>query len=380
MPAVSLGIVSAENSRRREAAAAAQRAAAAAPPPLTSEEARQQSQAEGLTLLRVAQNKTGYFGVSLLSQPGKLKPFQAQLKRGGKVVYLGHFATAEEAALCVARSPEGQVAARRAASAESRGELPAVPSGAIPREKGTAGASSTSGEAAGEQRQRMEAALQAARPRPASPREEVQRLAVQEQRQLEAREELALQAVRAHVTARKPPPPPGPPPPPPQSSSSVIQCCTVTRRDNHVQFPGVQVHAYTCKFPGCGREFSARDAVRKHCRNRHLEWLRSIDRGPWADNAATLSSDELTSEVSQEKRGEILITSNSGYWAPPSATFPAMAPGAEPVVKVEALLLLLENDDDLDLDECIGRHGPNSARLVNEEEGPGDQPKRQRKK
>ena len=167
----------------------------AAPPPLTSEEARQQAQAEGLTLLRVAQNKTGYFGVSLLSQPGKLKPFQAQLKRGGKVVYLGHFATAEEAALCVARSPEGQVAARRAASAESRGALPAVPSGAIPRETGMT---------------------------------------------------------------------------------------------------------------------------------------------------------------------------------------PAMAPGAEPVVKFEALLLLL--DDDLDLDECIGRRGQNSARLVNEEEGSGDRSKRQRKK
>eukprot|EP00964_Phaeocystis_antarctica_P031374 scaffold17759_cov67-Phaeocystis_antarctica.AAC.1 len=44
-----------------------------------------------------------------------------------------------------------------------------------------------------------------------------------------------------------------------------------------------------------------------------------------------------------------------------------MAPGAEPVVKVEALLLLL--DDDLDLDECIGRHGRDDARLVNEEEG-----------
>ena len=59
-------------------------------------------------------------------------------------------------------------------------------------------------------------------------------------------------------------------------------------------------------------------------------------------------------------------------------TTPAMAPGAEPVVKVEALLLLL--DDDLDLDECIGRHGRDNARLVNEEEGSDDRPKRQRKK
>ena len=60
-------------------------------------------------------------------------------------------------------------------------------------------------------------------------------------------------------------------------------------------------------------------------------------------------------------------------------TTPAMAPGAEPVVKVEALLLLL--DDDLDLDECIGQHGRDNARLINEEEGSDDRPpKRQRKK
>ena len=48
-------------------AVAAERAAAA--PPLTSEEARQQAQAEKLTLL-VAENRTGYFGV-YLSQSGR---------------------------------------------------------------------------------------------------------------------------------------------------------------------------------------------------------------------------------------------------------------------------------------------------------------------
>ena len=81
-----------------------ERAAAAAP--LTSEEARQQAEAEKLTLL-VAENRTGYFGVSL--QPGKPKPYQVQVRRGGKKVSLGMFATAEEAALCVARSPERQL-------------------------------------------------------------------------------------------------------------------------------------------------------------------------------------------------------------------------------------------------------------------------------
>ena len=84
---------------------AAARAAAAAVAPLTSEEARQQAQAEGLTLC-VAGNKTGYLGVRL-SKPGQPKPFQVRVRRGGQQVSLGFFATAEEAALCVARSPEG---------------------------------------------------------------------------------------------------------------------------------------------------------------------------------------------------------------------------------------------------------------------------------
>ena len=86
--------------------------------------------------LLVADNTTGYIGVRI-ANPGRLKPFRAEVKRDGKMVSLGSFATAEEAALCVARSPEGQAAAGRAA-AESQGTLPAVPSGAFPREKGTA--------------------------------------------------------------------------------------------------------------------------------------------------------------------------------------------------------------------------------------------------
>ena len=98
---------------RGQAAAAAERAAAT--PPLTSEEAQQQAQAEGLTLLK-AENKAGYFGVRL-NKPGQPKPYQAQVWRGGTTVSLGCFATAEEAALCVARSPEGKEAAQRAAAA-----------------------------------------------------------------------------------------------------------------------------------------------------------------------------------------------------------------------------------------------------------------------
>jgi hypothetical protein len=114
-------------------AVAAERASAAAP--LTSEEVRQQAQAEKLTLL-AAKNTTGYFGV-YLDNPSKPKPYLARVTRGGKMVYLGSFATAAEAALCVARSPEGRAAAARAAAAEGQGAPPAVSSGASLKEEGT---------------------------------------------------------------------------------------------------------------------------------------------------------------------------------------------------------------------------------------------------
>ena len=78
--------------------------------PLTSEEARQQARAEGLTLLVTNSkynSKTGYFGVSQKG-PERAKPFHAQVTRDGRTTTLGSFSTAEEAALCIARSPEGQ--------------------------------------------------------------------------------------------------------------------------------------------------------------------------------------------------------------------------------------------------------------------------------
>ena len=94
-----------------------------------------QAEAEGLTLL-VAENKVGYYGVTL-AHPGRPKPYQAQVWSGGKQVSLGRFATAEEAALCVARSPEGQAATKRAAaSEEGQGRATAMPSGAVLKEEG----------------------------------------------------------------------------------------------------------------------------------------------------------------------------------------------------------------------------------------------------
>ena len=76
---------------------------------------RARAEAEGLTL-RVADNKAGYFGVTHKKHV-RTKPYEAQVNRGGKTVSLGTFATAEEAALCIARSPDARAAAKRAAAA-----------------------------------------------------------------------------------------------------------------------------------------------------------------------------------------------------------------------------------------------------------------------
>ena len=83
---------------------------------MTREQALQQAQAEGITL-RKADNRSasGYANVSV--KPGRSKPFQAKVKRSGAMVHLGSFATAEQAALSVARSSEGQEAVGRAATA-----------------------------------------------------------------------------------------------------------------------------------------------------------------------------------------------------------------------------------------------------------------------
>jgi len=75
-----------------------------------------QANAEGLTLVRAESNSTGYKGVTWNKRP-EATPYQAQVRRGGKNVHLGYFTTAEEAALCYARSPEAQAAVAAAAAA-----------------------------------------------------------------------------------------------------------------------------------------------------------------------------------------------------------------------------------------------------------------------
>ena len=35
--------------------------------------------------------------------------------------------------------------------------------------------------------------------------------------------------------------------------------------------------AFRCRFPGCEKTYASRDAVRKHGRINHLQWLRSCE-------------------------------------------------------------------------------------------------------
>ena len=231
---------------------------------MSSEEARQQAQAEGLTLL-VSENKTGFSCVSL--QPGRSKPYLAQVRRGGKQRALGMFPTAEEAALCIARSPEGQaVAAERAAAA------PPMTSE-------------------------------------------------------EARQQAQAEGLRLRVA------------------------------DNSMGYFGVA--------------------------HRPASKLKPYEAGVWrgGKNASLgyfATAEEAALCVARSPEGR--AAAGRAAAAGSQGVTPAMAPpGAEPVVKVEALLQLL--DDDLDLDECIGRHGRDDALLVNEEDDSEVvRPKRQRMK
>jgi len=96
-------------------------AAAAPPPPLTAEEALRQAEAEGLTLLKSDSSSTGFKCVAVDSR-NKINPYLARVTRGGKFVHLGYFATAEEAALCYARTPEAQAAAAALALSDMTAE------------------------------------------------------------------------------------------------------------------------------------------------------------------------------------------------------------------------------------------------------------------
>ena len=52
-----------------------------------------------------------------------------------------------------------------------------------------------------------------------------------------------------------------------------------SRQGAIVKGPGAEASRYFCKYPRCGKAYASTDAVRKHCRQRHLDWLRRLGHG-----------------------------------------------------------------------------------------------------
>ena len=77
-----------------------------------------------------------------------------------------------------------------------------------------------------------------------------------------------LEAELVSHRATSPPPLPPPPPRPPAAS----------RHGAILKRRGVADRASTfyCKHPGCDKSYGCPDAVRKHCRKQHNDWLRSL--------------------------------------------------------------------------------------------------------
>ena len=76
---------------------------------LAHEEIRHADEELRLAAREGIRNTSGYANVGVL--PFARKPYEASVWRGGKLVHLGNFGTAEKAAQCVAQSPEGLAAA-----------------------------------------------------------------------------------------------------------------------------------------------------------------------------------------------------------------------------------------------------------------------------
>ena len=91
----------------------ANEAGAAKPPPMTAVEAVALAEAEGLVLTRSNNNQSGFLNVGVSANPSARCRYSAN----GKDIFFGSFATAEEAALHVARTSNPWAAARLAAAA-----------------------------------------------------------------------------------------------------------------------------------------------------------------------------------------------------------------------------------------------------------------------
>ena len=101
-----------------------------------------QAEAEGLALLK-ADNSAGYKGVSF-TRSMKATPYRAHVRRGGRDVTLGCFATPEEAALCYARThASGRAAVAAAAAPPAPAPMTAIMEAKLLRARGAAEAKLT---------------------------------------------------------------------------------------------------------------------------------------------------------------------------------------------------------------------------------------------
>lgn len=62
-------------------------------------------------------------------------------------------------------------------------------------------------------------------------------------------------------------------PPPYDAGEAAVRFAPMPKPD------GTGDSKFFCKFPNCGKGYASTDAVRKHCRQRHLEWLRRLGHG-----------------------------------------------------------------------------------------------------
>jgi len=52
-----------------------------------------------------------------------------------------------------------------------------------------------------------------------------------------------------------------------------------TQLQSAIQKVDLFTSRFYCRYPKCGKRYASTDAVRKHCRQRHLEWLRQLGHG-----------------------------------------------------------------------------------------------------
>ena len=89
---------------------------------LTAEQAHTAAKNEGLTLQMSESSATGFKGVVCCQEGERREVVTANVRRGVRLVYLGSFATPQQAALEYARQPEAQAALTKSRSKASAGD------------------------------------------------------------------------------------------------------------------------------------------------------------------------------------------------------------------------------------------------------------------